>query len=60
MEIARLGELFDGLIRSVSQGMHPAVGADDGITFPVSPFLVRLLRVINYEFIAEFPASKVS
>src|SRR5580693_1647936 len=29
MQTARLGELFDGLICSVLQGMNPAVGADD-------------------------------
>jgi hypothetical protein len=31
MEAVCLGELFDGLIGSVLQGMHPAMGADDGL-----------------------------
>jgi hypothetical protein len=31
MEGVCLGELFDGPLRLVLQGMHPAVGADDGL-----------------------------
>jgi len=31
VETVRLGELFDGLVRSFLQGTNPAMGADDGL-----------------------------
>jgi hypothetical protein len=41
MKTVRLGELLDGLVRSVSEAMHPGVRADDGLD---QSLIARALR----------------